>query len=793
MHDLSTNEASNIDQNLEQSLYMAKNGEVLAEQLALDSTRLLSVTADDFDKNRNRGFLKRVWHNLSGQQASIQQSKTDDLLTMQKHSWRYLTHLQQQNCLQADSMIALRNNMLTLSFQEKQTKELVNKMGMVLLEKFRELSDRLSEAETTIKVHSWLTTLESRDYDERFSPRMRLLKIVQDFFKLKTGNWSPDDFFMLQQAIANVDLDRKESLTVKSFVYDLVGEIKNSDFNRYEKLLISTDVIPRNRILDEISSLSYYAVHHTAASYNRSAEHVAILGDTISEEHQKDAIHKLILGELKNEGLRLDAKFKLGDLAIELLHCKRLAYSLGREKQDKIENKKQIISSSEKTGKTTKYVKQPNPEKNTSKSKISSPNKSTAKSAENQYTKQLELLLADVSVIDDNKRRILDRKYQKLGLSKESASKLEKLTIERLHGTTVETLSEKEIKYIDEFKFYLENDGIIDNDERISLSVEQQELGISAERAKELENKIMTESSRHSKNIFTDSELSYINDIKSFLEDGGVINDKEQKLLDNKKKNLGITQERLKELEMHFLFEFRDIISKNSAKPVQKVEEKQKSNTYSKKKTPDIERHVSPLSVQEVVYQFFEKIYKNNDDLYVSDAIPVKKLTNLRKTTEIPVNEGVFAIVDCTHLGSAKDGVAFCQSGIYIHNGWSDTNSGKHFVSWEQFKKIYIENIKVITKNKKNKKGVKEQQLTDDIFIKHDVSIAMLGSSLPITALVQILKKLHNALVEEQLPNDQQKSHADKKLKHICTKNSCGVKATAKLNGKWVCKKHGGV
>ena len=629
MHNSSKKEIADIDKNLGQALYLAKNGKVLAEQLALDSTRLLSVTTDNYEINCNRGFMKRVWHNLSGQQTSIQQSKTDDLITMQKHSWRYLTHLQQQNCLQADSMIALRNNMLTLSLQEKQTKELVNKMGKVLLEKFRELSDRLSKVETTQGIHTWLLTLESRDYDERFSPRMRLLKILQDFFKLKMGEWSPDDLLMLQGAIQDVGLDRKEKLTTESFVYDLVGEIRNSDFDNYENLLVSEDVIPRNRILDEISSLSYFAVHHTAANYQKGSETVAILGDDISEERRNNAIHKIILGQLKNEGLLLNAEFKLGDLAIELLHCKRLAHSLGRKMKSPVDN------------------------------------------------------------IDDR----------------------------------VPVDTDKTTSSVDE-----------NSSERKSFEL-------------------------------TKDEQLYVNKIKSYLGIGGVINKEEQRLLDKIKKDLCLTQERSKEIEMHFLFEFRDIISKNSKSPTQKNNENSKYNNFINKNHSAQTSHLKPLSVQEKVEKFFidigDKIpdlrvgYKI-PDLYIGDKISIDKLENLRKCAGIPVNEVVIAIVDCTKLGTARDGLAFCYKGLYIHNGWTSTFKGNYFISWDQFISIEINKIARIVNIEKNKKSSVESILTDvisqpdnnDIFLHDKVAISMSRSYMPVLTMETIMKKLHNALTE---------------------------------------------
>ncbi|MDR0615029.1 MAG: hypothetical protein LBF82_03630 [Lactobacillales bacterium] len=81
---IDNNEKPTIDNKVEQMLDWAKSRQVQAEQLALDSTRLLACTSDRLDKLTNQGFFKRCWDRFTGEAAAIERANTADLIQMQK-------------------------------------------------------------------------------------------------------------------------------------------------------------------------------------------------------------------------------------------------------------------------------------------------------------------------------------------------------------------------------------------------------------------------------------------------------------------------------------------------------------------------------------------------------------------------------------------------------------------------------------------------------------------------------------------------------------------------------------
>jgi len=67
---------------------------------------------------------------------------------------------------------------------------------------------------------------------------------------------------------------------------------------------------------------------------------------------------------------------------------------------------------------------------------------------------------------------------------------------------------------------------------------------------------------------------------------------------------------------------------------------------------------------------------------YVGENIPTKKLNRAVKEMDIPNDEQLIALIDCTILGSAKYGAVFTSTGIYVKNDWtSDVREG--YLDWE--------------------------------------------------------------------------------------------------------------
>lgn len=104
-------------------------------------------------------------------------------------------------------------------------------------------------------------------------------------------------------------------------------------------------------------------------------------------------------------------------------------------------------------------------------------------------------------------------------------------------------LTDNEEKYKEEVLFYLEDDGIIDDEERRFLERKRVRLGISEDRAKEIEEECMPQ--------LTSEEKEYLEALKE-LGEVDLQNPRIRRMLDHERDDLGISEERALELEKQY-------------------------------------------------------------------------------------------------------------------------------------------------------------------------------------------------------------------------------------------------
>lgn len=99
-------------------------------------------------------------------------------------------------------------------------------------------------------------------------------------------------------------------------------------------------------------------------------------------------------------------------------------------------------------------------------------------------------------------------------------------------------------RYKEDVLLMIEDDGVIDEMERNILNRKIKKYGLSEEDAKAVESDLITSS-------YSESERNYIQELKEFLEDGG-INDIERKILDRYALKFGIDKEKQREIDNAF-------------------------------------------------------------------------------------------------------------------------------------------------------------------------------------------------------------------------------------------------
>jgi len=336
MYDYSSKELTVINKQLEPLLAQAAEHGVETQQLALDATRLLSCTEGRLDEYKDMGFFKRCWSKLSGKTGSMARANQNDLIEMQKLSWRYLTVLQERDLMLAHSIIAVKNNLLTLAVKEEETRRSIIELADRVSLRFTALEDRVDCLEVASGLHSWLLTLSTYDYDERFPPYIRLLRIVRDFYRLKPSDWTLQEIKYLQKAIDEVGLDGKAKVTIGTFIYGIIDEIEDTSVDVFRSLVcLSADekgsLIPSKFVLEEIAVPFYASLARIEEDYENSMRTIKVLAKQLSLS-PSDAHKQTLMTFVEDDGIDITAEIPLRDLAVELLACMGMTEQLYHQK-----------------------------------------------------------------------------------------------------------------------------------------------------------------------------------------------------------------------------------------------------------------------------------------------------------------------------------------------------------------------------------------------------------------------------------------------------------------------------
>ena len=326
MFTYSQKDLNTIDPILEPLFARAKEHAAQTEQLAMDATRLMSVRPDQFEMSAKQPFFKRLAANFNGQTVA----NVNNLYEMQRISWRYIQILNERDLMMAHSMITVKNNLLTLAVTEKETRELMTTMANKIADRFEKLEESVGRIEAQQNIHSWLLTLDTYDYPDKYPEKLRLLLIVKEFFKLKQSNWNFTEIKYLQKALKEAELPWREEITLADFIDDLIDEIEAKGFHVYDQLIALNGAngrIEQKFILENISAPSHKSLYQIADNYEASRYMIELLAAQLSIS-TKDAMKKVLRGFIEKEGIDTTIKIPMRDLAVELLGCHGLVLGL---------------------------------------------------------------------------------------------------------------------------------------------------------------------------------------------------------------------------------------------------------------------------------------------------------------------------------------------------------------------------------------------------------------------------------------------------------------------------------
>ncbi len=323
-------EVKQIDSKVEQMMDWAKARQAEAEQLALDSARLISCTSERMERLSNQGFFKRCWSRFTGEAGGMERANASDLSQMQKMAFSYINMLQEQELLMAHSMLALKNNLLSLSIKEEETRNLVGILAQRTLDRFEKLESRVEQLEISTNLQGWLLGLEERDYDKKFPTEyMRFFQIINDFYSIKNDNWNYNDYIFMRKSIRIIGLNPKQKISLNEFIDHLIDEIQLEEvgFNRYREAITLT--APTNienyskYSIDNISSPVFAAMHELNIQYMDCRDMIEEIQDELNCNFS-DALKKILKKCISNLNVNINYALPLAETAMEIIGSMRL-------------------------------------------------------------------------------------------------------------------------------------------------------------------------------------------------------------------------------------------------------------------------------------------------------------------------------------------------------------------------------------------------------------------------------------------------------------------------------------
>lgn len=297
----------------------------VTQQLAMDASRLITVSQERLARQSEAGFFKRLAHAVTGKTSENQALNQADMLQMQRFSWHYLQQLQQQNLITAQSIAVIRNNLGTMNEVIIETRDFLEQV-------IDRIDHRLRHVENNTNFSNWALNIEANK--RRFAPipkHLLVLQLAYDFLRQHPGVMLTDrDVNHLVTTLEKLGVNCDETVRLLDFINDLIDQIGVVGLDQYRAAVaLSTDAhdIDSAYIQKSISGVGFSALYFLADNYETIT---GLIGNP--ELCTSDAAREKIIATLFGKELNgLAATYSIRDLICEIIGGGQLAIAVYRD------------------------------------------------------------------------------------------------------------------------------------------------------------------------------------------------------------------------------------------------------------------------------------------------------------------------------------------------------------------------------------------------------------------------------------------------------------------------------
>ena len=299
----------------------ANNNKAFTQQLALDASKLLTVSEERLNEIKDSGFIKRCWNSFTGENRDIRNRNNEDLLKMQHFSWNYLKELQNQNLINSYSIATIINNLAATNDILSETRVFLEKV----VDKVQDIDNRLTLSEWALNIK-----VNKRKF-KSYPKTILVLYIIFDFIKNNRDmQFSRKDINYIMVLLDEMNVDFDKELRFIDFIMDLINDIEIIKINSYRELIdLSLDdcCIDNRFVEDNISGSFFNTLYFLSENYNRIYDIVS--DDIICDTDEK--FEKIVFKFFSEDFDFLESKYTIREIAEEIVGSSVLTRHIYKE------------------------------------------------------------------------------------------------------------------------------------------------------------------------------------------------------------------------------------------------------------------------------------------------------------------------------------------------------------------------------------------------------------------------------------------------------------------------------